>query len=63
MHDPLFSAAGLVPEAVVVVFDQVWPVEQRVVAAGAGFGRALQQVGQVPQAIAADFRPRAARPV
>jgi hypothetical protein len=54
------SAAGLVPETVVVVFDQVWPLEQRVVVAGTGLGRSQQQVGDAPQATATDFRPGAA---
>jgi hypothetical protein len=42
------SAAGLIPEAVVVVFDQVWPLEQRVVVARAGLGHSPQQAGDAP---------------
>ncbi len=55
------SAVGLVPEAVVVVFDQVWPLEQRVAVAATGLGRSPQQAGNAPQEIATDFRPGAAR--
>src|SRR5215472_10527096 len=54
-------AAGLVPEAVVVVFDQVWPIEQRVaVVAGSGLERSPQQAGHAPDAIA-DVCPGGAR--
>ena len=47
------SAAGLVPEAVVVVFDQVRPLEQRVVVAGTGPRHSPQPPGHAPQAIGA----------
>jgi hypothetical protein len=50
----------LVPQAIVIVFDQVWPLEQRVVAASAGLGHSPQQADDAPQAIATDFRPGAA---
>jgi hypothetical protein len=43
---PGSPAAWLVPEAVVVVFDQVWPVEPRVVEAGADLGQAVEEPGQ-----------------
>src|SRR6266700_6570057 len=46
------SAVGLVPEAVVVVFDQVWPLEQRGAVAATGLGRSPQQAGNAPQEIA-----------
>jgi hypothetical protein len=53
-------AVGLVKEAVVVVFDQVRSLEQRVAAAAVGRGRSPQQAGDAPQAIATGFRPGAA---
>jgi hypothetical protein len=41
---------GLIPEAVIVVFDQVWPLEQRVAVAAVGLERSPQQAGNAPQA-------------
>jgi len=48
------------PEAVVVVFDQVWSREQRVVEAATGLGYSPQQAGNTSQAIGTDRRPGAA---
>jgi hypothetical protein len=45
----------LAPEAVVVVFDQVWLPEQWVVVAGTGAECWPQQAGDAPQAIGEAF--------
>src|SRR5216683_564403 len=60
--DPPSPAAGLVPEAVVVVLHQVGPLEPRVVEVAVVPGHAVQQAGQAPQTATAVFRPGAAGP-
>lgn len=52
----LRSAVGLIPEAVIVVFDQVWSLEQRVAVIAASLEHSPEQAGNAPQVIATGFR-------